>query len=172
MIFYCFEDTNKFAYLIYLPFNQFIYLWLSVCVRIYAWFCLCFANEQNGTVPYISNAMDYSFWTNFVHSIHSFENLFTFILLLFFFCFISFRFYFQFDAVLSICAVCISLLQPSIFELCMWFNFFLRMHSANLMNLKYLCPCISKFTFGFTIRAHQANMYMHRKIYCLLWRRK
>lgn len=52
------------------------------------------------------------------------------------------------------------------FSSCVCDLIFLRMHSANLMNLKYLCPCISKFTFGFTICAHQANM--HRKIYCLL----
>lgn len=124
--------------------------------------------ERNGAIYFKCNGL---FVLNKFCALDPFIRKFIHIhIIISFFCFISFRFYFQFDAVFSICAVCISSLQPSTFELCMWFNFFLRMHSANLMNLKYLCLCISKFTFGFTICAHQANM--HRKIYCLLWRRK
>lgn len=173
---------NKFAYLIYLPFNQFIYLFgICRCVPVCLYVCLMlFMAQTNSTIKKNSpNAMDYSFRTNFVHSIHSIENLFTFILLFihfFLFHFISL----QFDAVFSICAVAIFSFQPSILrvgcDLFFFFFFFFYIYAIHTFSqfdeFKILMAMHIIFTFGFTIRAHTPIKYTHRKIYCLLWKKE
>lgn len=159
---------NKFAYLIYLPFNQFIYLFgICRCVSACLYVCLMlFMAQTNSTIAFFSpNAMDYSFRTNFVHSIHSIENLFTFILLFIYIFFVSFHFSSIWCSIFNL-RRCYFLISAQHFESWMWFVFFVfffffyiyAIHTFSQFDeFKILMAMHIIFTFGFTIRAHTTN---------------
>lgn len=149
---------KKFACLIYLPFNQFmcsavclsvslalsVRLSVSLDLRVYVRASFLFIAQTNSTIYYFCypNVMDYSFQTNFVHSIRSiqskiYSHLYDYFSSLHFILFNLIQ-YFQSERSRSYFLIWAQHFHfvsfwPSILELCVIFLFFFRscMHPAS-----------------------------------------